>query len=113
MVPAIKAGKLGPDHKIEISSAVIKVIRDMNERKTKSLEDTLRLIFNTFSLANSKRREPKGNVIHFSVNMGDRGYFKLIKLSAITTLNTDRQFIIGLDSPRNPEPCPPLKEATL
>jgi hypothetical protein len=87
----------GFDHQITINSTVVKTIRDIRDGRRKSLQEALSLIRHTFYVANSKRREPRGKVLLFSVNVGDKGRFKLMRLKAITTLNTERKIIIALN----------------
>ncbi len=91
--------KLNLDHPIAFSSTVVKAICDIQDGKGKSLQEALGLIKNTFYLVNSRRRKSEGAVIHFSVNIGDKGNIKLMRLRAVTTLNNEKKIIIAADLP--------------
>ena len=90
------------DPKIEFSPRVIKSVSDIRDGKG-ALQAGLNLILNTFYLANNRRRGPKGKVTHFSVNIGDKGTVKLIRVRAITTFDIDRK-AIAIDLPEAEEP---------
>ncbi len=92
------ATELGEDRKIAVSPTVIEAIYQIQDEKQKSPQEVLNLIRDTFYLATSKRREPSGRIIHFSVNTGNKGWVKLVRLRAINT--TERKMIIAIDLPK-------------
>lgn len=99
------AAKPGIDHQIAVSSTVVKAICELRDGKGKSLQEALSLILDTFYIANCRRREPNGRVIFFSVNIGVKGRFKLMRLKAITTMNTERKIIVAINFPEEESAC--------
>ena len=84
------------DAKVEFSSSITKAISDITGRKG-VLQETLDRILQTFHYINSKRRGPEGKITLFSVNIGDKGRVKLIRVKA--TISGVEREVIAIDLP--------------
>ena len=89
--------RLRSEVNVKFSPRVTNVISEVRDGK-EAVRQALSLILQTFYLASSKRRGPKGKVIHFSANIGDRGRVRLIKVRAKTTFDTGGK-VIEIDLP--------------
>ena len=87
------------DEKVEFSPRLTSAVSDLKYGK-EALRKALCLISQTFYLASCKRRGPKENVTHFSVNIGEKGRVELIRLKAMTEFGMERK-VIAIDLPES------------
>ncbi len=64
---------------VSISPSALTTICDFDAAKEESLQQ---VITKTLKVAIFERKEPKGDVIYFSVNIGHKGIVKLLRLQA-------------------------------
>ena len=88
---------LSLDSKIEFSSRVTKAVSDVKHGE-EAFREAMHLIHQTFCLASSERKAPKDTVTLFSVNIGEKGRVRLIRLKAVTILDIERK-VISIDLP--------------
>jgi hypothetical protein len=91
--------RLGDDSKIAVTPEVLKDIFDIPEAERKNLREAFSLMFEILCIATFRRREHNGRDIHFSVNIGIKGHFILMRLKAVRSLNIEEGMMITISRP--------------